>query len=157
MLFELRYVAYGNLLDQTLDWKLLWWVLWPLETGLAMLWTGTQYRHILQTGARHVTISSMLQKLPCLQSHLLKCHKKRHNGEGGSQEGIMEEKRGPLVQARSDSGPRRSLADEQVKGGVIAHRLVKRMKEIIRPSTKRTPERTWVLQRTAQNLSQLKV
>lgn len=54
----------------------------------------------------------------------------------------MEEKRGPLVQARSDSGPRRSLADEQVKVGVIAHRLVERMKEIIRPSTKRTPERT---------------
>lgn len=42
-----------------------------------------------------------------------------------------------MVQARSDLGPRRSLADKQVKGGVIAHRLVERMAKIIRPSGKR--------------------
>lgn len=54
----------------------------------------------------------------------------------------MKESSGSLVKARSDSGPRRSLDDKQVKAEVIAHSLVERMADIIGPSGKRAPERT---------------
>lgn len=69
----------------------------------------------------------------------------------------MKESSGSLVKARSDSGPRRRLADKQVKAEVIAHSLVERMADIIGPSGKRAPERTWVLQSTATDLTQLKI